>query len=62
MTTERQEQEDRGASPRSSPQTDPTNPHAQEATGEWVTAEQTSERRADEPGLTERDREERHTH
>lgn len=47
--------------PRPSPQTDPTNPHRQESTGEWVSAEGASERHADEVGLTDRDRAERDT-
>jgi len=55
------EQPDRksDAAPRSSPQTDPTNPTHQEAAGEWTAAERASERRKDEPGLTEGDRDER---
>ena len=47
------------SAPRSSPQTDPTNPYRQEAAGEWVPAEQQNERHQDEPGLTDLDREER---
>ncbi len=54
------EQPGTGAKPRGSPQTDPTNPYTQESTGVWTAAEQNSERREKEPGLTERDREERH--
>jgi hypothetical protein len=38
--------------PKSSPDTDPTNPFHQEAVGEWVAAEHASERKIDEPGLT----------
>jgi len=41
--------------PRSSPQTDPTNPCRQEETGQWRSAEETAERHA-EPGLTEEQR------
>jgi hypothetical protein len=44
---------------RSSPQTDPTNPFRQESAGRWLPAERESERRQDEPGLTDRDRQER---
>jgi len=44
---------------RPSPDTDPTNPFHQEASGEWVPAEQAAERHSDEVGLTERDRQER---
>jgi len=46
-------------SPRSSPQTDPTNPLHQEATGKWVAAENTSERHVNEPGMTDKDRDQR---
>jgi hypothetical protein len=45
--------------PRPSPQTDPTNPHRQEAAGVWVLNERANERRVDEVGLTDRDRDER---
>jgi hypothetical protein len=44
---------------RSSPQTDPTNPVTQESTGELTAPQRASERREAEPGLTDRDREER---
>jgi hypothetical protein len=44
---------------RPSPATDPTNPCRQEATGIEVPNERASERSQDEPGLTERDRDER---
>jgi hypothetical protein len=47
------------ARPRPSPQTDPTNPYHQESVGEWVAAELATERKQDEPGLTDQDREER---
>jgi hypothetical protein len=47
------------SAPRPSPQTDPTNPHHQEAAGVFVPNEQANERRLDEPGLTDRDRDER---
>ena len=43
---------------RSSPQTDPTNPFRLESTGRPA-SERESERRQDEPGLTDRDRQER---
>jgi len=36
--------------------TDPTNPCHQEAAGIWVPNEQATERRIDEPGLTDYDR------
>jgi len=45
--------------PRPSPGTDPTNPFRQEAAGIWVPNERANERRSDEVGLTDRDREER---
>jgi hypothetical protein len=44
---------------RSSPQTDPTNPFRQESAGHWLASERESERRQDEPGLIDRDRQER---
>lgn len=44
---------------RSSPQTDPTNPSRQESTGRLLASERESERRQDEPGLTDLDRQER---
>lgn len=44
--------------PRASPQSDPTNPYRQESVGEWVSAERASERRTDQPGLGDREREE----
>jgi hypothetical protein len=44
---------------RPSPATDPTNPFHQEATGQFVPAELGTERRVDEPGLTDADRVER---
>jgi hypothetical protein len=49
-----------GTQPPSSPQTDPTNPSNQEPTGDWVANEQAAERRNDEPGLTNRERQQRH--
>ena len=45
--------------PRSTPQTDPTNPVTQESTGQWAESERAAERRKDEPGLTDPDRERR---
>jgi hypothetical protein len=45
--------------PHAAPQTDPTNPHRQESVGEWARAEEENERRQAEPGLTDRDRQER---
>jgi len=44
---------------RSSPETDPTNPRRQEGTGKEVANERSTERAQDEPGLTDRDRDER---
>lgn len=41
------------------PTTDPTNPHNQEPTGDWVSSAHTSERRNNEPGLTEEERKRR---
>jgi hypothetical protein len=45
--------------PKSSPQTDPTNPFHQEAVGAWARSEVVSVWKVDEPGLTDRDRQER---
>jgi hypothetical protein len=42
-----------------SPTTDPTNPHRDETVGEFLAAALANERRLAEPGLTDRDREER---
>jgi hypothetical protein len=47
------------APPWPSPQTDPTNPFRQESVGVFVPAERATERRIDEVGLTDRDRDER---
>jgi hypothetical protein len=47
------------ATPRGSPATDPTNPFRQEAAGIHATAEETNERKAAEPGLTDADRDRR---
>jgi hypothetical protein len=47
------------ATPRGSPATDPTNPYRQEAAGIHATAEETNERKAGEPGLTDEDRDRR---
>jgi hypothetical protein len=47
------------SAPRPSPQTDPTNPYRQESAGEWTRAEEENERRQDEPGLTDEDRQQR---
>lgn len=44
---------------RFSPGTDPTNRYRQEAVGVFVPNEQSNERRQDEPGLTDRDRQQR---
>ncbi len=45
--------------PKTAPQTDPTNPYHEEAVGEWARAEEVSVWKVDEPGLTDRDRQER---
>ena len=45
--------------PRPSPETDPTNPFHQEAAGVWLHNERANERRVDEVGLTDDDRDER---
>jgi hypothetical protein len=42
-----------------SPGSDPTNPHNQEAAGDWVANEQASDRRNSEPGITDRERQQR---
>jgi hypothetical protein len=42
--------------PASSPATDPTNPYNQEAAGQQVGGVRATERRENEPGLTDRDR------
>jgi len=47
------------AQPISSPATDPTNPHNQEPTGEWVANERAADRRNSEPGMTEEERKRR---
>jgi hypothetical protein len=47
------------AQPISSPATDPTNPHNQEPTGDWVANERAAERRNSEPGLTDAERKSR---
>jgi hypothetical protein len=44
---------------RPAPRTDPTNPYAQESVGLNEAARWANERSVDEPGLTERDRDER---
>jgi hypothetical protein len=41
------------------PRTDPTNPYRQESTGVWQRAEEVAVIREDEPGLTDRDRQQR---
>ena len=45
--------------PPSSPTTDPTNPHNQEPTGDWIANERASDRRNSEPGMTDRERKRR---
>ncbi len=44
------------AQPIPTPATDPTNPHNQEADGEWVANERASDRRNSEPGITDHER------
>jgi hypothetical protein len=50
---------DPSVQPPASPGTDPTNPHNQEPTGEWVANERASDRRNAEPGMTDADRKQR---
>ena len=45
--------------PIATPITDPTNPHNQEPTGDWVANERAAERRNNEPGLTDNERQKR---
>jgi hypothetical protein len=45
--------------PPSAPTSDPTNPHNQEAAGDWVANSRASDRRNNEPGLANRDRQQR---
>lgn len=47
--------------PITTPITDPTNPHNQEPVGDWVANERAAERRNNEPGLTDHDRQQRKT-
>lgn len=42
------------------PATDPTNPHNQEPTGDWVAGGRAAERKNNEPGLTDEERKKRH--
>jgi hypothetical protein len=41
------------------PTSDPTNPHNQEEAGDWVANSRASDRRNNEPGLTNKDRQQR---
>lgn len=41
------------------PASDQTNPHNQQATGDWTANERAAERRNNEPGLTEEERKRR---
>jgi hypothetical protein len=50
----------RPAAPPPSPATDPTNRWSQEAAGMFAPNERSNERRQDEPGLTDEDRQVRH--
>jgi hypothetical protein len=45
--------------PPMAPTTDPTNPHNQEETGDWVANSRASDRRNNEPGLAHKDRQQR---
>lgn len=45
--------------PNAAPASDPTNPHNQEPTGDWVAHERAAERRNNEPGLTDAERKQR---
>lgn len=45
--------------PRPSPGTDPTNPYRQESAGVNTASERANQRRVDEPGLTDQDRDRR---
>ena len=47
------------AQPVHSPGTDPTNPVTQESVGDWTASQGASERRNNEPGLTEKERQNR---
>jgi hypothetical protein len=51
--------ERQSAKPPLAPTTDPTNPHNQEETGHWVASSRASDRRNNEPGLANRDRQQR---
>ncbi len=44
------------AEPTLAPTSDPTNPHNQEQTGDWVANSRAAERRNNEPGLANKDR------
>jgi hypothetical protein len=48
-----------GDEPWPAPASDPTNPYRDETVGEFTAALRANERRVAEPGLTDRDREER---
>lgn len=45
--------------PMAAPTSDPTNPHNQEPADDWGANERASERRNNEPGLTEEERKQR---
>jgi hypothetical protein len=45
--------------PVGTPITDPTNPHNQEPVGDWVANERAAERKNNEPGLTDHERQQR---
>jgi hypothetical protein len=47
------------AKPILTPGTDPTNPVTQESTGDWIAGEKAAERRNNEPGLTDGERQHR---
>lgn len=54
-----QAEANRTTQPMPAPTSDPTNPHNQEPTGDWVANQRAAERRNNEPGLTEQDRKQR---
>jgi len=51
--------EEAPAQPVASPGTDPTNPQNQERTGDWIANEGASDRRNNEPGMTDAERKRR---
>jgi hypothetical protein len=51
--------ERQSSEPPLAPTTDPTNSHNREATGDWVANSRASDRRTNEPGLTNHERQRR---